>query len=353
MSRGKGVGSGPIEYLLGRNYDREGAKLLYGNPVMTEHLINSSPFENKYKSGVLSFTEQADSLSDAQKRDIMQRFEDTIFAGLEPDQYDILWVEHSDKDGRLELNFVIPCLELRSGNSLQPFYAGADLVRVNAFKNIINYEYQLTNPDDPKRKRLINPYVNNAPRPVRPIKHERESTRQSTENRAKNDDIIKNPKTSHQLKEAIDQQINLYFQDLCILNRRHVLECLTEWGLTIKRTTKKSISVLHPNFNQNIRLKGRIYEADFNERYYSKKDHNNSDLQYHYVQTAKSRYQNDLQTWQIGMTKKRDFHQSRYGHIKAPEPFDLTPKPNPTEPAAPKAAPKAEPRYESAYSFRP
>src|SRR5690606_33459822 len=104
--------------------------------------------------------------------------------GLEPDQYDILWIEHSDKDkklgldehgkaikgsekgGRLELNFVIPCQELRSGKSLQPFFAGADLVRVNALKNIINHEYKLANPDDPIRKRDINPYVNNAPRPT-------------------------------------------------------------------------------------------------------------------------------------------------------------------------------------------
>lgn len=72
--------------------------MLYGDPVMTEQLINATPFKQKYKSGVLSFTELADTFTDKQKMDIMQRFEKTLFAGLEPDQHDILWIEHSDKD---------------------------------------------------------------------------------------------------------------------------------------------------------------------------------------------------------------------------------------------------------------
>ena len=38
-------------------------------------------------------------------------------------QYSILWVEHQDK-GRLELNFVIPNMELQSGKRLQPYYDG-------------------------------------------------------------------------------------------------------------------------------------------------------------------------------------------------------------------------------------
>ncbi|WP_149022820.1 relaxase/mobilization nuclease domain-containing protein, partial [Salmonella enterica] len=40
-------------------------------------------------------------------------------------QYSILWVEHQDK-GRLELNFVIPNMELQTGKRLQPYYDRAD-----------------------------------------------------------------------------------------------------------------------------------------------------------------------------------------------------------------------------------
>ena len=96
--RGQGSGAGPINYLLGgKHAAREGAKVLYGDPRLTEQLINTTPYQQKYKAGVLSFTENAEIFTEEQKRDIMQRFEETLFVGLEPDQYDILWVEHTDK----------------------------------------------------------------------------------------------------------------------------------------------------------------------------------------------------------------------------------------------------------------
>ena len=332
---GKGSGAGPLNYLLGSDRQRADAKVLYGDPMITEHLINAIPFKQKYKSGVLSFTEQADQFTDKQKMDIMQRFERTLFAGLEPDQYDILWIEHSDKDkepnkddngkviegseksGRLELNFVIPCQELRSGKSFQPFFAGADLVRVNALKNIINHEYKLTNPDDPMRKRNINPYVNNAPRPT-PYDANGKSKNEENE---KDDEIIKNPPSHNLLKEAIDRKV-LRFLDQNLINERFgVSYQLKRWGLTIERETKSSISVSHPNINKNIRLKGFVYEQDFDGL--KAKPHIKEIYQDHFEQTASRLYQNDLKTWQIGMVKKEAYHQTLYGDIKAPEPLEL------------------------------
>lgn len=338
---GTGSGAGPLNYLLGSDRQRADAKVLYGDPMMTEQLINATPFKQKYKSGVLSFTERADSFTDKQKMDIMQRFEKTLFAGLEPDQYDILWIEHRDKNtpietgefgevlrasgipGRLELNFVIPCMELRSGKSLQPFFAGADLVRVNALKNIINHEYKLTNPDDPLRKREVNPYVNNAPRPTpyvvdcsRYYENKEEKRR-----RQKDDETIENPSSHQMLKEAIDRKMLRLLNRGLIDGRHEVSFKMKQWGLTIERQTKSSISVSHPNIKKNIRLKGFIYEQDFDgsktepkvkESYQDSFDDNSS-----------NRYRKDLKTWQTGMEKKVAYHQELYGDIKAPEPLDL------------------------------
>lgn len=186
--RSKERGSKPINYFLGAEKDRKFARVLSGDPDITEHLINATKFENKYTSGVLSFAERADEISEADKLAIMRSFETTLFPGLDPDQYDILWIEHSDKDrfdvdadgkqiegtersGRLELNFVIPCHELRTGKRLQPFYAGTDLRRVNAWKNIINRELKtlkgdaVADPNDPRRHRKINKYLGSAPKP--------------------------------------------------------------------------------------------------------------------------------------------------------------------------------------------
>ena len=315
FNRGKGSGVGPINYLLGAdNTPRAGAKLLYGNPKLTEQLINTTPYKQKYKTGVLSFTEDATQLTDEQKKDIMQRFEDTLFVGLAPDQYDILWVEHSDKDGRLELNFVIPCQELRSGKRLQPFYASADMVRVNAFKNMINQEYGLTDPNEPKRKRLINPYVTNAPRSTT-------YDEQLKSQEKKDYEIIANPKSNSTLKAAIDRKMRDNLEQGILSNRSNVCHTLIGMGLKIERITKSSISVSHPAMKRNIRLKGTIYEEGFYGM--AQKTHMIEKRQKDYEGTSQSRGNRDSITWNTGMEIKQAYHQKLYGDIKVPEPLDL------------------------------
>ncbi len=313
--RGQGSGAGPLNYLLGgKDTPRKGAKVLYGDPRLTEQLINTTPYKQKYKSGVLSFTEDVTQFTDEQKKDIMQRFEDTLFTGLEPDQYDILWIEHSDKDGRLELNFLIPGQELRSGKRLQPFYAAADLKRVNAFKNIINHEYGLTDPNDPERKRLANPYVNNAPRPT-PYDKKTKPTKEE------DDKIIANPPNTQALKEAIDRRMLHSLEEGTLNNRSSVLYSLENMGLKVNRATKSTISVAHPAMKRNIRLKGAIYEEGFQGL--SQRPHLIEGRQQDYDRTEESRGLRDLIMWRKGMGIKKDYHQALYGDIKAPDPLEL------------------------------
>ena len=57
-SRGIGSGSGPVDYLLGKDRDREDARLDRGDPEQMIQLIDSSQFAQKYTSGVLSFAER-------------------------------------------------------------------------------------------------------------------------------------------------------------------------------------------------------------------------------------------------------------------------------------------------------
>ena len=60
---GKGKASGVLDYLLkekgskGTLVPRTHAKVLYGDPVLTEHLINTTSHRTKYKSGYLSFSD--------------------------------------------------------------------------------------------------------------------------------------------------------------------------------------------------------------------------------------------------------------------------------------------------------
>ena len=126
-SRGAGSGSGPVDYLLGKDRQREQASVLRGNPEHVRELIDGCDFARAYTSGVLSFQEP--DIADVEKSRLMDEWEHTLLPGLDRDQYACLWVEHRDK-GRLELNFVIPNIELQSGKRLQPYFDRADRPRV-------------------------------------------------------------------------------------------------------------------------------------------------------------------------------------------------------------------------------
>lgn len=227
--RGTGRGSGPVGYLLGRDRDREGAELLRGDPDQTEALIDSSNYAKRYTSGVLSFQEP--NLDAATKATIMETFEQALLPGLDADQYDCLWVEHRDK-GRLELNFVVPNVELTSGKRLQPYYDKADRPRIDAWKTLTNDTYGLHDPNDPANQRALT-YPANLPRDR--VEAQRKLT----------DGLL-------QLAERGE-----------VTNRNDVVAALEGAGFDVTRQTKTSLSIADPSGGKPLRLRGKLYERDF------------------------------------------------------------------------------------------
>ncbi|WP_240963623.1 hypothetical protein [Enterobacter hormaechei] len=45
--RGRGGGAGPVDYLLGKDRQREGATVLQGKPEEVRELIDASPYAKK------------------------------------------------------------------------------------------------------------------------------------------------------------------------------------------------------------------------------------------------------------------------------------------------------------------
>lgn len=79
--RGRGGGAGPVDYLLGKDRQREGASVLQGKPEEVRELIDASPYAKKYTSGVLSFAEQ--DLPPGQREKLMASFERVLMPGLD------------------------------------------------------------------------------------------------------------------------------------------------------------------------------------------------------------------------------------------------------------------------------
>lgn len=227
-------GNSAQRYLLGTaDKPRQGAKVLQGDPDTTTEIINGLNFSKVYTSGVLAFAKDERKLSDKEKLDIIASFERTLFTGLEHGQYSGYWVEHSDKD-RQELHFVFANVELTTGKALPVYYHKADLKLVNTWKDLTNNEYGLANPNDPARKRAFQP-----------------SEALTKTGKAADKDQINNF-----IIQAVDSGL--------VRDRETLIGYLVECGFEISRQSKDSISIKNPDGGRNIKLKGAIYNEQYN-----------------------------------------------------------------------------------------
>ena len=283
--RGTGLSSGPIDYLLGKNRDREHATVLQGDINEVAGLIDSSPYIKKYTAGCLSFYEH--DLRPEQKQQIMDDFEKCLFPGMTKDQYRILWVEHQDKinldtgETRLELNFLIPNVEVNSGKRLQPFYAAADLDRVECFKQITNHVHALYDPDDPANRQVTK--------------------------------VAKTlPTNASELKTALKTDVALAIAEEIIFDRQSLVKWLGDIGLEVTRQTPNSISIKHPDDAKArpIRLTGAVYEQNF--RYTEESRRITAAASASYRAAATERYTASCERYDKMLAAKGEYHQQRY-----------------------------------------
>ena len=297
FEHGTGEASGPLDYFLGKNRDREHAKILLGDVNEVAELIDCSPYEKRYTSGCLSFYES--DLTEADKAQIMRDFEKTLFPGLTTGNYRILWVEHRDKineetgERRLELNFLIPNIEIESGKRLQPFFAKADLDRVDAFKKIVNYEHDLFDPDDPLNRRSVK--------------------------------IAQNlPKESKEFKAQVHDEITLAICDDLIYDRKTLLDWCETVGFEVTKITKKQISIKNPETGRPEVFKGEFYEQNF--RNTAKSTELKAEASGRYRQRAEKRYQTCIERHEQLCEAKSKYHLERYGNGNRESRNGLDPK---------------------------
>lgn len=285
---GSGLSKGCLDYLLGEDREREHAQVLSGDVELTAQLIDSSPFAKKYTSGCLSFYEH--DLSDQDKQKIMQNFEECLFPGLDKDQYQILWVQHQDKinqdtgETRLELNFVIPNVELSTGKRLQPFYAPVDLDRVDLFKQITNTEHSLYDPDDPEHRQL---FLNK-----------------------------KNlPKDIRDFKEQLHQRVYRAVSNGEVADRQELVQWLESNQINVTRQVKNSISIENPyeGAKRPIRLEGEIYEQGFRATGEYRQEIQQRIEEYR--GTTSERYRANVTEYQRQLEHKSQYHSDRYSTV--------------------------------------
>ncbi len=228
FSNKKGGSVKALDYLLNHREKDGTARVLIGDEQLTRNIINSISFKHKVCVGCLSFEEQ--NIDEDLKYKIMEDFEKHLLPSLETDQYNILWVEHTDK-GRLELNFVIPKIELSRKIALNPFYHKQDLSRVDVWQNLTNLTYGFTDPKDPAKERTL-------------------------QGASKKISLQKD-------YEKLDVTLHELVKNGQIKNRDQMIELLNQNQIFVNRVGSDYISIKLPDSKKARRYKGGIYCEEF------------------------------------------------------------------------------------------
>lgn len=249
---GTGKGSSPVKYLT-RETDSKGVRreplpeVIKGNPQQTIQLIDSLDFKYKFNSGVISFALE-DEPTEEQQKSIIESFEKTAFPGLEPDQYDILWVRHSHtSNGRIELHFVTPRVELTTGKSINIAPPGWQNYYCH-WRDKWNYQHQWSDPTDPARARIYQPGY--------------QALRDAQDKRLELAGLPTTTKKEDYRKiitNYITQQIELGN----IQNRNDIINHLENADIKVTRQGKDYITVTNEQIGKKVRLKGGIYSASW------------------------------------------------------------------------------------------
>ncbi|WP_299937631.1 relaxase/mobilization nuclease domain-containing protein [uncultured Pelagimonas sp.] len=245
FSNGKGAGAGPVGYLVAdrvlaydgnRDLIRDAngqpvtvtrdplPEVLRGNPERTEALIDASRHQWTYRAGVISFADTDDPTED-QQAEVMDEFERLAFAGLDPEQYEVLWVRHRH-EGRVELHFCTPRLELTTGKSFNiapPGYQDA----YDSLRDVMNRCHGWADPMELERAQEVR-------------------------------DTIEAPIRAHGRDELHAWILDLVSVGL-ITDRNSLLEALHDAGFDLPRLGKAYLTVRDPETGERWRMKGEVF----------------------------------------------------------------------------------------------
>ena len=124
LARGTGSAAAAADYLTReQDQDRdpeknpEEVKVLRGNPHQVAAVADALQFEHKYTSGVIAWAPE-DNPSDEQIGRVVEEFEKTAWAGLEPDRYAWAAVQHREAGGGVHVHVLAARCDLETGKSL-------------------------------------------------------------------------------------------------------------------------------------------------------------------------------------------------------------------------------------------
>ena len=244
LARGTGSARDAADYLLGERdaagKPREGVEVLRGNPHQVAAVADTLPFDHKYTSGVIAWAPE-DAPTDDQIGEVLDAFEETAWAGLEPDRYAWAAVLHRERGGGAHVHVLAARCDLETGRSLNIAPPGWEKT-FGPLRDAFNAEHGWSRPDDPARARVQQP----GHRAYGEAARLRAGLRLEPEPR----DLI---------RDYLLQRV----EHGTVRNRADVVGALREAGLEVPRQGKEYLTALDPESGDRWRLKGGLYAHDF------------------------------------------------------------------------------------------
>ena len=249
LAHGTGSAAAAAAYLLGEGHHEkdpdpdqapEEITVLRGNPGQVTAVADALAFEHRYTSGLFAWAPE-DAPSDRQISRVLDEFEKTAWAGLEPDRYAWAAVQHRNAGGGVHVHILAARCDLATGKSLNIAPLGWEKT-FGALRDWQNHEHGWSRPDDPERARDLQPghmaYIDAA------------------QLRA---GLATEPDPRRLLTDYVRQGIEAGV----IEDRATMVAALQRAGLEVPRQGKNYLTVADPASGGRWRLKGAIYDREF------------------------------------------------------------------------------------------
>ena len=258
LDHGKGSAAHASAYVLDK-FDhlgnvRAGVEVLRGDATTFNAICDSSPHLWKYTSGVIAWSKD-DAPTNEQIQEVLNDFEEHAFSGLDPSQYHLFAVLHTDDDGSKHIHVLAPRLDIQSGKSLN-IAPPKHEKHFDSLRDYFNTKYQWSRPDD-----LLLMQTTQEPNHIAKLNAQAKNilTSQDLETL-----------TKKQFCKTVDNYVKTLLRTQTVKNRAEIISCIEQLKGVASVRAQQTVTVTLTNGKKH-KLSGDFYNEQFEIGLYSER----------------------------------------------------------------------------------
>ena len=258
LNHGKGSAAHASAYVLDKldhlGNVRAGVEVLRGDATTFNAVCDASPHLWKYTSGVIAWSKE-DNPTNEQIQEVLNDFEKHAFSGLDPSQYHLFAVLHTDDDGSKHIHVLAPRLDIQSGKSLNIAPPGHEK-HFDSLRDYFNTKYQWSRPDD-----LLLMQTTQEPNHIAKLNAQAK--------KILNEQDLTNL-TKSQFCKVIDNYVKTLLKTQTVKNRAEIVSCIEQLEGVASVRAQQTVTVTLNNGKKH-RLSGDFYHEQFEIGLYSER----------------------------------------------------------------------------------